>query len=258
MARVLITGASGLIGRRLVEARRSQGLDDHFAPRSADVDLLVPGAWMKLLNELRPDVVVHLAWSASAMPNYRHHDDNWRWAEATITAANISVDRGIRFIATGTSVDSSPAGDAYSLSKAATRDELAGRIGAGELTWIRPFYVFDEQRRSPAVLRASLEARSAGRPARLASPRARHDFVHASDVGTAIHALMSAGIVGYVDIGSGELAEVAELVEAFGCQWVADGEVAPDAASDAPADVSRLRAAGWLPRVTDELLGRPS
>ncbi|MEP6480442.1 MAG: NAD-dependent epimerase/dehydratase family protein [Rhodoglobus sp.] len=256
MARVLITGGSGLIGRRVAEAYKADGSDELVGIRRSDVDLLAPGAWLAVFNELLPDVVIHLAWSASALPDYRSHDDNWRWAETTIEAATTAVQRGIRFLATGTSVDIAPARDAYSMSKAATREALATRIASGDVGWLRPFYVFDEERPSPAVLRAALDANSAGRPVRLASPHALHDFVHAKDVGTAIRSIVEGGLMGSLDLGSGARATVADLVEAYGCRWVADGTASQVAASEAAADVAVLRVAGWTPRVTDARLHR--
>jgi dTDP-6-deoxy-L-talose 4-dehydrogenase (NAD+) len=257
MAGVLITGASGLIGRRVVEAFQADPPVALVALGRADVDLLVPGAWGRLFDELSPDSVVHLAWSASAKPDYRDHEDNWRWAETTIEAATIAAERGIQFLGTGTSVDIAPGADAYSRSKSAVREALAKRITAGELAWLRPFYVFDEERPSPAVLRAALAAKSSGERVALASPHARHDFVHAIDAGTAIRTAVRARLTGAVDIGSGVLAAVADLVEAYGCEWVAGGAPSPAAGSGSVADVTALLAAGWRPDATNARL-RPA
>jgi nucleoside-diphosphate-sugar epimerase len=262
VARVLITGSSGLIGRRVLEAFRDGDRDDAtellIPITSADVDLLAPGAWEQLLDQHRPDVIVHLAWSASALPDYRGHDDNARWAATTIDAAVLAVDRGIRFVATGTSVDDAPADDAYSRSKAAARAALDDRISDGRLAWLRPFYVFDEERPSPAVLRAALAAQAAGEPVALASPDARHDFVHARDVGTAVRTVVDHRMTGLVDIGSGTVTPVSRLVESYGCRWVPAGtpSEAGDgvAASVAAADVTALRAAGWSPVATEARL----
>jgi nucleoside-diphosphate-sugar epimerase len=257
MAGVLITGASGLIGRRVVEAFQADPPEALVALGRADVDLLEPGAWTRLLDELRPDTVIHLAWSASALPDYRDHADNWRWAETTISAAAMAVERGIQFLGTGTSVDIVPAQDTYSRSKSAVRDALAKPIAAGELAWLRPFYVFDEQRPSPAVLRAALAAKSSGQRVALASPHARHDFIHALDAGTAIRTAVRARLTGALDIGSGALVAVADLVEAYGCEWVAGGVPSPAAGTGSVADVTALRAAGWKPDHTHARL-RPA
>lgn len=257
MARVLITGATGLIGRRVMEAFRAGDEKDQLAPLGGDnIDLLEHGAWRRAFEEHRPDVVVHLAWSASALPDYRRHDDNARWAQATVDAAVLAADLGILFVATGTSVDDAPADDAYSRSKSEARDALGDRIAEGTLTWLRPFYVFDEERPSPAVLRAALAAKAAGSPVALARPAARHDFVHARDLGTAIKAVVDGRLTGTVDLGSGEVASVSRLVESYGCAWVQDGIPSIVAANESTADVAALRAVGWAPVVTDTRLGR--
>ncbi len=256
MARVLITGASGLIGRRVVEALDAAEGIEVMPVGSADIDLRATGSWDRLLADRHPDAVVHLAWSASGTPGYREHPDNARWAASTIAAASAAAERGIRFVATGTSVDDAPAADLYSRSKADVRAALADRIEAGQIAWLRPYYVFDEREPSPAVLRAALAARSAGQPVGLSSPDARHDFVHARDVGTAVLAVVAHGLAGAIDIGSGEVATVAQLVEAHRCAWVAQGVPSSAAASETAADVAVLRAAGWAPTVTDERLGR--
>lgn len=256
MARVLITGASGLIGSRVVKSLSRAQSDEIIALRSADVDLLGHDAWQRALDKLKPDVVLHLAWSASALPNYRDHEDNLRWAESTIEATSLALDRGIRFLATGTSVDDMPLDDVYSRSKANLRAALANLIAVGEIAWLRPFYVFDEDRPSPAVLRAALAANADGKPVRLANPLAQHDFVHSRDVGDAIVTIIRSGLMGALDIGSGRLSTVSGLVEAFGCDWVADGPPSPAASSNLKADVWALRAAGWVPAVTNARLVR--
>ena len=255
MARVLISGATGLIGRRLLEAYRES--DDEVVPLGrADADLLESGSWRRVLDDRRPDVVIHLAWSASTTPNYREHDDNARWADSTIAVAALTADLGIHFVATGTSVDDAPADDAYSRSKSAAREALADRIAAGELAWLRPFYVFDEEGPSPAVLRAALQAHAAQEPVALASPDARHDFVHARDVATAIRAVAEGRLAGAIDIGSGAVASVRELVESYDVRWIRQGTPSLSAASEAAADVTALRATGWEPVVTNARFGR--
>jgi nucleoside-diphosphate-sugar epimerase len=256
VAGVLITGGSGLIGRRVVEAFDGARSAAPVVVGRADADLLQHGEWDRLFETHLPDVVVHLAWSASGAADYRNHGDNDRWVRSTLEGVDAAIARGIRFLATGTSVDGAPAADAYSRSKARLRAALQDRISAGDIGWLRPFYVFDEDRPSPAVLRAALAATAQGAPVRLANPGARRDFIHSRDAGTAIRTALEAGLTGSIDIGSGRTCTVAELVEAYGCRWIADGTPSTAAASETAADVEELRDAGWSPEVTDRRLGR--
>jgi len=60
-ARVVVTGGSGFLGRRVVAALEGRGCESVFSPRSAQYDLREKSAVIRLFEEHRPDVVVHLA-----------------------------------------------------------------------------------------------------------------------------------------------------------------------------------------------------
>ena len=59
--RVLVTGGSGFLGRHVVSALRNEGVSGIVAPRSRDCDLRQRDAVDRLFEEVRPEVVFHLA-----------------------------------------------------------------------------------------------------------------------------------------------------------------------------------------------------
>jgi nucleoside-diphosphate-sugar epimerase len=69
MPRVLVTGASGLLGRRIVPLLREQGVEVLTTSRHDRLhpaDLTRPGSMTALMESLAPDAVVHLAGGVPA------------------------------------------------------------------------------------------------------------------------------------------------------------------------------------------------
>jgi nucleoside-diphosphate-sugar epimerase len=253
-AHTLITGASGLLGT-WVEHHWPDDASVLVPVRHSDVDLLAPGAAADLVARTTPAQVVHLAWSASGSADYRTSDDNERWVDATLELVEAARAAGSAVWLTGTAVDdTTDAADAYTGSKALLKKELAPLIEQSAIGWLRPYYVFDEARRRPALVELATAARARGETLHLRSPHQRHDFVHASDVGRAIVTSVSHGLAGEVQIGSGTLRSVADLVTRIGTPWSADTaqQIPPPTHSGETADTTRLADLGWAPTRTEE------
>ena len=255
-ASVLITGAGGLIGS-LVLRHWSNPAFVPLPVRSADTDLLVPGNAARLVDTVRPDNVVHLAWCASGTAGYRHSDDNARWLSASLELHQACRATGAAFWATGTVVDQEDEPvDAYAAAKSELRGRLTADVQAGAIGWLRPFYVFDETAGMPSLVAHALEARRSGTPVQLQTPGRTHDFVHAYDVARAVEVAVTHGLTGEVPIGCGSPHRVSDLVDALGVAWLptADADTSTAHAEDV-ADLTRLRNLGWVPTRTEEFFG---
>ncbi len=59
--KVVVTGGTGFLGSYVVEKLYQRGCQDIFVPRSEDYDLRTLPAIIRLLEEARPDIIIHLA-----------------------------------------------------------------------------------------------------------------------------------------------------------------------------------------------------
>jgi nucleoside-diphosphate-sugar epimerase len=100
MSRVMVTGASGFIGRHLLPACLRAGHEVHAVssrPAAGDsamstsqedirwhqADLLDPGAVSSLIARVRPELLVHLAWYAEH-GRFWASPENVRWVESSL------------------------------------------------------------------------------------------------------------------------------------------------------------------------------
>lgn len=284
MKRVLVTGATGFVGRHALPLLVERGFDVHAIARAipphADprvtwnaVDLLGGTDVLRaLVEESRPTHLLHFAWYTEHGKYWRSLE-NFRWTAASLELAREFAARGgERLVAAGTcaeydwsggvcSESSTPLAPAtpYGICKDALRrmlEALAVETKTG-FAWGRVFFTFgpDEQpqRLVPSVIRSLL----CGDEARTTHSCQVRDFLAVEDVAAAFVGLLDSNVSGAVNIGSGEPSSVHDIVAALaetigGAGRVEYGAIA--AADEAPmvvADVTRLRMeVGWSPRAT--------
>jgi GDP-L-fucose synthase len=71
-SKVVVTGGAGFLGRHIVEALRRRGVQP-IVPRTAEHDLRVWEPTLTLIEGVRPDLVIHAAWTGGGIGFMRAH-----------------------------------------------------------------------------------------------------------------------------------------------------------------------------------------
>jgi nucleoside-diphosphate-sugar epimerase len=262
-ARVLLTGSSGLLGRRTLERLRTQGVDVVAVSRRPTagvdlaVDLLDPAALDACVRTVRPTIVLHLAW-ATSHGSFWTDPANVAWTEATLRLAMRAEEMGASaFVGVGTCAEQPGPLEPtlYGVAKTATRDVLATWAAKRPLrfAWARLFYVYAEDEPATKLIASAARALLAHQTFLARHPDDVLDFVHADDVAGALAVVATSSLAGVIDIGTGEGRRVADLLTAL-ARLAKAGNVTCDVEPHQPplqvvADTNPLRTIGWSPRV---------
>ena len=103
--RVVVTGGAGFLGGFVVEGLKNRGCRDILVPRSSDYDLVKMADVVRMYEDLRPDVVIHLAAVVGGIGANREHPGKFFYENLMMGVQLIEQGRlrGIdKFVAIGT------------------------------------------------------------------------------------------------------------------------------------------------------------
>jgi nucleoside-diphosphate-sugar epimerase len=280
MPRILVTGARGFVGRSVIAPLLGRKFEVHGVTRERveksdqvryhRADLLVPGEAARVMDEVRPTHLIHLAWHLP-VGAYRQAGGHARWIGATCALVQAFADAGgKRFVGVGTCAEYAPGPeplsevgatlaprDAYGRAKDTTRralDAYAEENGV-EAAWARLFSLHGPHespaRLVPSIVRALLAGERA-----LCSPGTQvRDYLHVEDAADALAALVDSHVGGALNVASGEGVQVAhvarrvsELMGRPELLQLGARPLPPDESPFVVAEVARLRRElGWKP-----------
>lgn len=285
MKKVLVTGASGFIGRHCLSLLKARGYDVYAISSKAQsslngiqwvqCDLLNNGDIKGLMATIKPSYLLHMAWVTTPGKLWGSND-NLTWLKASIDLIEaFALHGGKRAVFAGTCAeyDWSAAEfvegktlclprNVYGASKLALHlllDSLSKQFGFSQ-AWGRIFYLYGPyehpQRFVPAVIRGLLQKM----PIPCSHGNQIRDFLHVQDVAAAFAALLDSEVQGIVNIGSGvgvSLKKVIETItERLGGHHLIQYDAMPVPQDDPPqliANTKRLNEeVRWSPNYTFE------
>jgi len=236
---VLITGATGFVGRQCLPLLVRDGFDVHAISsgvHNIDIegvtwrkaDLLSKNSVEELLASVKAEYLLHLAWITT--PGiYWNSPDNHEWTTASVDLFRRFIKHGgRRIVATGScaeydwrfglcSEELTPLAPSTTYGKCKhelqTFLEELGHEKNISAAWARLFYLYgpfeNKSRLIPSVIYSLLR----GERARCTSGEQVRDYLYVYDAANALVSLLGSSVNGAINIGSGRAVEVRRIVE---------------------------------------------
>ncbi len=276
--KVLLTGFTGFVGQALYKKLLCDEIDLHVTSRFPQhsiknayvIDLLDHEATNALVQKIKPDILIHLAWDVT-------HDEFWKssknvlYADASIHLFQYFIENGgSKIIATGTCAEYPASNKSVSETISVDTSILTPygrekrRVSEWfennncDFTWLRIFGIYgngeDHHKIFPAMARAIREERDFV----LKTPAAFFDYVNVSAVAFFLKKCLTHKGFGILNIGTGQSYSVFDLYQAIR-EYVNSGKFfinktmeKPDNNSRIP-DCIKLKNAGFEFRLNFEL-----
>lgn len=281
MNKVLLTGATGFIGRHCLSSLLANGYEVHAVscrPRPEDpsgvhwhqADLLNPARVSELMADVRPSHLLHLAWFA-VPGKYWTSPENLRWVQASLDLLRgFARHGGRRVVMAGTCAEYdwrygycaervTPLAPStlYGTCKHSLQlmSDAFAQQAELDAAWGRIFFLYGPHENPNRLVASVVRAVLSGEPAPCSHGNQLRDFLYVQDVADAFVALLDSGVSGAVNIGSGRPVALRDVVYKIAGK-VERQDLIQLGALTAPAneppmlvaDVSRLSdEVGWSP-----------
>lgn len=251
MKRVLVTGASGFLGRRLIRKLADEKEYDLVVttsrPKSLNlpeqivvetVDLLDIREMERLMKHIQPEICIHLAWGQHES-SYRNALSNYQWLATSISMfAQFQNGGGKQFLFAGSSGEYEDYSEGisetlcpknmslYGQCKKTVSDLLLRSNSNVQVQVARCFTVYGpgDTHRFGAIPTAICSLLK-GKKFICKNPRAIRDYIYIDDAVEAITRLLKSRFAGSMDIGSGVPRSMREVFSEIASQLHCPNEV---------------------------------
>lgn len=279
MKKILVTGANGFVGRHCLPLLTAKGYEVHAVysnkPDSQagnvqwhEADLLDPSVVTRLMAEVQPTHLLHIAWFASPGV-FWNSLTNLRWVRASLDLLEtFALGGGQRVVMAGSCAEYdwkhgdltegltplTPA-TLYGASKHALQcilEQFAAQTGTSA-AWGRLFFLYGPFEHPDRLVAYVVKSLLRGEPAHCSHGNQVRDFLYVEDAASAFVALLDSEVTGPVNIASGEaralkeiILKIADLLDGHSLIRLGSVQTPANEPERLVADVQRLRnEVGW-------------
>lgn len=231
--KVLVTGATGLIGSCAVSHLMNSGFDVPAVSRSGrgasgiSLDVHDYDSVSKFMKRERPEYLLHLAWNVN--PGFYFASDNLNWVISSLNLLKIFAENGgKRAVFAGTCCE-------YDMSYGFLQEDITpmkpdslygtAKLSLYELAsswsaqmnlsfaWGRIFFLYGKHERKERIVPYIIDSFLRGEKPALKYPFILRDYTYSSDIAAGMTALLMSDFNGAVNISSGKMISLHEIAE---------------------------------------------
>jgi nucleoside-diphosphate-sugar epimerase len=285
MKKVLLTGATGFVGRHAIAPLQSLGFEIHAISSHGipewskdiywhQIDLLDPIQSNGVIQQIRPTHLLHLAWYVTH-GKFWNAVENLTWVQASLSLLRSFAEAGgQRVVMAGTcaeydwtsaseilSEESSPMKPItlYGSCKHALQIMLAAFANQNKLSaaWGRIFFLYGPHEHPNRLVPSVINSLLSNQPAYCSHGKQVRDFLYVTDVAEAFVALLDTEVQGPINIASGQPVTLSEVIDRVAVHlnlqhFVQYGAI-PSPPNEPPAIVADTRTiqneVKWSPKV---------
>lgn len=280
--KILVTGATGFIGKSLVSMLSKQGCQQLVLSRQLQnnstsknihyllCDLSSIDTQKKYIKKFQPDVIIHLGWQG--IPDFSHKMCQLN-LNNTINLIDIvtELDSVKKIIVSGSCFEydnpqdvcdegyKTSAHNLFSWSKLSIKDYLKLVCQTKNIQWYWPriFYVYGPHQRKQSLIPTLIDSIHAGRIPQINTPFNANDFVYVDDVVEALNCFIDQNIEsGVYNIGSGYATSIASICEQVATMFSSTIQFDWQSKKDTErtsfyADIQKItKHTGWAPKTS--------
>lgn len=251
MNRIMVTGAGGFIGQAVLKLLLTkEDIEIHAILNKSDIPSTLIDTkkikWYKadltdlvniaqIVGAIRPTSLIHLAWSFNKALDYRHSTKNIKWIQPSVELYTQFIQNGgqravfagtcfeydLRFGVCQEYLTPLDHSSLYSASKNSIRNliQCLAEQTNNSLAWARIFYVYGPNEIQTRLIPSVINDLIQNKPVKCSNGLQFRDYLYVDDVAGALLAILESSITGVVNIGSGSVVRIKEIVEILAAKY---------------------------------------